>query len=443
MTLVFDKEQISKLQVKEVDVMPSIRPRLFIFDQSLRDVQGHHFTLTRNVTLSAQKEGYSVYWICSTGFKLTQDMNVSGIEVRPTLKNSMYDSYKSGAPEVKNPEKLMVEALLTACESDNITENDRLLFHTADGLTYLAVAELMKVLKPSKCPVIHICTPYDPVGVMPNRRDAGEIADAISELNKLGWVDKKIFFYGENDLLSAHLSKLWNVKVRPLNLPAANFSHVSSKTSTIQFRREKLGIGPEVFLCTYLGSARLEKGYHQLPYVVSRTFEFAGKGEFQDVNPSKIHFAFQSSPQIIGYHQTIKNAMAKMLQRPKSQVTLLTDVMSNEDYSKLLFASDMVILPYEVDKYRVRGSGVVTEVLSAGKILAATSGTYPGHIAENSGGVTADTPLNFAKSILKVIQNKTRYREMARKSAVAYSSENHYEYYWTRCLAVETLGVSQ
>ena len=295
-------------------------PRLFIFDQSLKDVQGHHFTLTRNVTLSAQEQGFSVYWICSTDFMTTKDMDFSDVEIRPTLSTSMYESYKRGAKDVKYPEKRMVKALLAACTADNITANDRMLFHTADGSTYLAVAEMMKSLKPSNCPVIHICTPYDPIGVMPNRRDADEIAAAIASLDRLDLVEKKIFFYGENNLLAAHLTKLWRVKVRPLNLPAANFSSNVSRTSTIQFRREKLGIRPDVFLCTYLGSARLEKGYHHLPYVVEKTFEFVGLGEFESVSPRHIHFAFQSSPQIIGYNQTIKNAMAKMYQKPDVQL---------------------------------------------------------------------------------------------------------------------------
>ena len=417
--------------------MASQSPRLFIFDQSLKDVQGHHYSLTRNITMSAQEQGFSVYWICSADFIATEDMDISNVEIRPVLRNSMYDSYKRGAKDVKSPEKHLLKALLAASAADDINANDKLLFHTADGATYLAVAGMIKSLKPSKCPVIHICTPYDPIGVMPNRRDANEISAAIASLKRSGLVGGKIFFYGENDLLAAHLTKLWRVKVRSLTLPAANFSNSVSKTSTIQFRREKLGIRPDVFLCTYLGSARLEKGYHHLPYILEKTFELVGQDEFAEISPNHLHFALQSSPQIIGYNQTIKNAMAKMYQKPREQVTLLTDVMSNTAYSQLLFASDMVILPYEMEKYKVRGSGIVTEVISAGKILAATTGSYPGHIAKNSGGITAVRPIEFARSILRVVKSPTKYRELAQQSAIAYNSENHYRAYWRKCLAAE------
>jgi len=198
-----------------------------------------------------------------------------------------------------------------------------------------------------------------------------------------------------------------------------------------------LRIRPDVFLCIYLGSARLEKGYQHLPYIVEKTFELAGRGEFESISPRRIHFAFQSSPQVIGYNQTIKNAMAKMYQKPREQVTLLTDVMSNTDYSKLLFASDLVILPYELEKYKLRGSGIVAEVLSTGKILAATTGSYPGHVAKQCGGITAVRPVEFARSILKVAAAPDSYRDLAQQSAVAYSSENHYRTYWSRCLAAE------
>lgn len=411
--------------------------RLFIFDQSLKDMRGHHFTLTRNITLSAQKHGYSVYWLCSSAFKFEGDMNVSNVNLRPVLKTSMYDAYKDGAETIDNPEKLMVESLLAACKTDSLTAQDRLLFHTADGLTYLAIAELMNRLKPALCPIIHICTPYDPVGVMPNRRDAKEISDMIAGLDKADLVNKKIFFYGENELLATHLEKLWGVNVRPLCLPAVNFENNISKTAAIQFRREVLGIGPNVFLSTYLGSARLEKGYHYLPYIVSRSFELIGKDAFQALAPRDLHFAFQSSPQVIGYNPTIKNAIIKMSNMPEGHVTLLKDVMTNETYATLLYASDLIILPYEQEKYRVRGSGIVTEALSAKKILAATEGSYPGYIAKKSGGVTADTPVNFAKAILNVMRNREYHQAEANNSALAYHNDNHYGAYWIKCMDAE------
>jgi hypothetical protein len=413
------------------------KPRLIIADPSLKDIRGHHFTLSRDVTKSAVRAGFDVIWYCSSEFKHAPDLDICGATVHPIFGASMYDRYKQqGNQSDVSLEQSMLDAISDGFKKDKITSKDRVLFHTADGATYLAISKYMTTASAQSCPIFHICTPYDPVGVMPNRNDADEVCQAIARLKKK-LIGKKAFFYGENPFLAKHLASIWDIPVHSLELPASEDRCLFSKTSLIQFRRETFGLSPSDFLTIYLGSARLEKGYQLLPYIVGRTFEFAGKGEFSAVNPTTVHFAFQSSPQIIGYHPDIKKAVEKMDAMPKSQVTILRQPLSDRDYSMLLHASDAVILPYEADKYRVRGSGIVSEALTAGKIILATRNSYPAKRINKGAGGDAESPLEFSKVLLGIVQNKSAYLKNAEEASAEYRQNNSLESYWPKCLKIE------
>jgi glycosyltransferase involved in cell wall biosynthesis len=430
----------TKAHTKKTGSAPAAKPRLVIVDQSLKDIRGHHFTLTRDITKSAIRAGFDVIWYCSTEFKPSPDLNTYGAEIRPVFKICMYDRYKknSGAKaKGVSLEDSLLQALTQGFKADNITSADRVLLHTADGATYLAISKLILDLPAKSRPVFHICTPYDPVGVMPNRDDPDDIFQSIARLKEKKLIGKKAFYYGENPFLAEHLSEIWDIPVNPLELPASEDRSQISKTSLIQYRRETLGIGPNVFLTVYLGSARLEKGFQHLPYVVSRAFEFAGKGTFKDVRPNTFHFAFQSSPQIIGYHPDVKKALERMDVMPAGQVTCLRHSLSDEEYSKLLHAADAVILPYEADKYRVRGSGIVSEALTAGKIILATKNSYPAKRMFKGAGASAESPQEFAKAILSIIKNKEGYARNAKKGSIQYHKDNALQSYWPKCLKVE------
>ena len=265
---------------------------------------------------------------------------------------------------------------------------------------------------------------------MPNRESADAITAMIDQLVAQNMVGKIVHFHGENELLSEHLSKLWSIPVHTLNLPVNQHKNSFSRATLIQYRRTVLGISPTTFLCTYLGAARLEKGYHYLPYIISKTFEYGG-------GDAPIHFTIQSSPQVIGYNSTIKNAILKMKQRPRHQVTLITDVLKNEEYSKLLHASNLILLPYEKEKYRVRGSGIVSEAIEAGKIVLGTTGTYPGAMGKIYVGDSAKEPKNFAKKIISFEKNRDFFENKARQAAENFIENNKCENYIRKCLDVE------
>lgn len=95
----------------------------------------------------------------------------------------------------------MLDALIDGFKNDKISASDRVLFHTADGATYLAISKYLTQTPAKDCPVFHVCTPYDPVGVMPNRDTPEEVHQAITQLKTKKLIEKKYSFMAKTHFL--------------------------------------------------------------------------------------------------------------------------------------------------------------------------------------------------------------------------------------------------
>lgn len=446
--------------------------RLFIVDPSLTDQRGHHYTLTRSVTESVRALGPEVLWLSAKSVSC-ELLELS--EIVPTFDLSMYAAYgqtsrvgetsrfqaftnrvltRTGlftqavpafAPEpelhgFEAIERSIADGLRWAIAEFDIGAADRLLFHTADGATYRALASVLNDLDFDDLPRIHVCTPYDPVGVMPNRTSAADVAEAINCFRDAGLIDRRVFLYAENPFLAEHLSELWHVPLRTLDLPMRPVTHDMEFVAR-KFREDRLKLDEKTFLISSLGAARLEKGFNLIPDVIARTFEFAGSDEFPNVSPQSIKFVLQASAQIIGRHPVIEKAIERLRQMPKSQVELLLDPLSDAEYQNLLIGSNAVLMPYDEAAYRLRGSGVVTEAVTARKFIVAKSGSYPARMAHWQGGATGSTPREMAHALVGILDNRWKRFESVRAASDQYLQRNSVNAYARKLVAAERSGM--
>nr|WP_070961004.1 hypothetical protein [Hyphomonas sp. Mor2] len=447
----------------------SLGRRLFIVDPSLKDVRGHHFALTRSITQSAKQNGLNVYWFAAADASADLREHTSLI---PLFGQSMYSAYMLGqqknsstissrlnwlkgrliartkdasprrpategeAPAAPDLKDSILKALESAFEEFNIGPSDRLLFHTADGATYEALAELVMGRDVSDLPRMHVCTPYDPVGIMPNRASAESVQTAIDKLRAGKLLERRVFLYGENPYLADHLTSIWSCPVRSLDLPVAPISE-HDKARAEEFRRNQLHAEDDRFLIASLGAARIEKGFHLIPDIIRRVFEFAQQGEFADVARSKIKFVLHASPQIVGRHPVISNAIEKLQVYSEDQVQLLLEPLSDADYNSLTLASDAVLMPYDQEAYRVRGSGVVSEAIVARKFIIAKSGSYPSEMALWQGGAIGETPQLMAKSLLTIIKNRWQRIDRVKAASIEYMESNSISRYFEKVVDAE------
>ena len=117
----------------------------------------------------------------------------------------------------------------------------------------------------------------------------------------------------------------------------------------------------------YLGDARTEKGYHWLPRLVEDAF--AAK------LPAR--FTLQSNYNVPGGEPAAVVARARLeAAAADRRVRLIPHALGSEEYRRLLFAADVVVIPYDRDHYYARSSGVFAEALAAGKPVVVPAGTW-------------------------------------------------------------------
>lgn len=440
------------------------RRRLFVVDPSLKDIRGHHYSLARSVSTSAKMSGFEVFWLASSD---ASPELLKNRELIPAFGHSMYDSYQTKNPEQPTFLRRGMRWLLRRWDRDvdgsagaeppdkeidlkvsirsdlervfgnlDIGPSDRLLFHTADGATYQALAELLQGQDLLELPSFHVCTPYDPVGVMPNRSSAADVLGAIESFKESGLLGRRVFLHAENPLLAKHLSNIWDTHVFALDLPALPVSE-DMKFVARRFRSDRLGAEQNQFLVVSLGAARLEKGFHLIPDIVRRVFEYAEEREFSEVDPARIKFVLQASAQIVGRHPVITQAIEKLQQFSKNQVELLMDPLSDEDYQSLTLAADAILMPYDEEAYRVRGSGIVSEAIVAKKFIIAKSGTYPAKMAEIQGVPLGHTPAKMARALLTIVKNRWQSFESVKQAAQEYVRDNAVEQYVKKLVFAE------
>ncbi|MEZ5919986.1 MAG: glycosyltransferase [Parvularculaceae bacterium] len=438
-------------------------PRFFIVDPSLRDMRGHHFALSTAAAQSAAVAGFEPWWLCAKS--VASEFESPDAKIHRTFGATMYENYTlTGAQGGRGPDRTHFRRVLSriarvgksmphintpraqidlaatfarelrhAMREIDFTAADRILIHTADGATFTALASLTDEMSLDETPVFHVATPYDPVGVMPNRISADDVLHSVRSYLDRGLIDRKIFLYGENGLLAKHLASLWSVPVRALPLPAAAPLE-EEIAAALAYRRDQLGVDDDAFLVISLGSARIEKGFDLFPEIIRSAVE----GEARC--PSRLKFVLHASAQIIGRHPAIAATLERLQSFPKQLVKLLLDPLSEDEYRSLLLACDAVVLPYRRQDYLYRSSGIVTEAIAAGKILIATKDSYPGAAAMEAGALVASTPEAFGAAIIRAAIEKNRFVASAIAARDSLLAENSTEDYVPKLLRSEAIA---
>ena len=106
-------------------------------------------------------------------------------------------------------------------------------------------------------------------------------------------------------------------------------------------------------------------------------------------------------------------------------VTLLRHAISEQEYNDYLSSADLIVLPYQVDRYISRTSGILAEALCAGVPAVVPQGTWLADQVRRHGagiiydGLNPDGPAEAVAAALRSI-NVLRSRADDRRSAYAH-----------------------
>ena len=120
---------------------------------------------------------------------------------------------------------------------------------------------------------------------------------------------------------------------------------------------------------TYIGDARAEKGYHLLPALVADLWE-------RWVATGRARFVVQSNDNAGRVAPEIAIARAQLRSYGDEQVTLLTTALTPDEYREQVLAADVMLLPYDGERYFARSSGILSEALTAGVPVVVPGGTW-------------------------------------------------------------------
>ena len=167
-------------------------------------------------------------------------------------------------------------------------------------------------------------------------------------------------------------------------------------------RKRSLRIG-------YLGQARCEKGFDRLAAILCQfeTLHRQAGAKRRDV------------PAISAIvHAAGSEKMARVFEEDAQGlriVELIDRTLDEDEYRRreILERIDVLILPYDIDRYARKGSGIVQEAIANAIPFVCSAQTALVDFLTEKNGECARTDEEFASSLLKIVLNYDRYLDRA------------------------------
>ena len=374
------------------------RRRLFVIDQMFKDFHGHHYEYNVSIADVALDLGLDAVIVASHDCDV--DMPLQRVSLVPWFRYTWYDAEsRAGSAHVT-----FLDELMAYLEQVLPTAQDMVLIHT------VAMSEFIQFLDNLAGTMWHEAVAF-PTFYLVLRRDPDEyypsqMAHARALLKKAfhcpSFSDKLILCSDTEEL-----SRAWSGALQcPFLTIPIPFRHALLENK----RPAQVAHAPKSVI--YLGDARNEKGYQHLPHMVFGIWE-------RYIATGRAECVFQSNYNLPGGEGGIREARLRLQQFPYG-VRLLTDLLSTEAYYRILSDGDIVVLPYDRERYERRSSGVLNEAVVAGKVVVVPKGTWLAKQVAPAGSVVYEYPSGLSYAVAYAIENF----EALSAAAVAHASQH-------------------
>jgi glycosyltransferase involved in cell wall biosynthesis len=180
-----------------------------------------------------------------------------------------------------------------------------------------------------------------------------EIPLLLESLERSG-KSSRAHFVTDSDMLKEKYTAIFQRPVAPLPL-------VISRRASECYKPPGM---PVHFVC--LGNARQEKGFKEILAAIDTLSSNGGL--------PNARFTLQSSDP----DAQSATALASFRSARAPGITLITKPLDDDSYLRLLKDADVLLLPYHVDRYRDRTSGVFCEAMTSGKPTIVSEGSFIG-----------------------------------------------------------------
>ena len=185
-------------------------------------------------------------------------------------------------------------------------------------------------------------TPWDQTG----ERGAAYYRQAFDLAREL--IGKSLFFTTENEALAKLYLQQFGIETTLLPIVLRAPQAQPNPKGTVRFG--------------FFGYSKSEKGFHLLPEAIEICWA------------RNLPVDFTVQVQHSNWERETIEAEQKL--RRLSGIELIEGVMSSAEYAQITNAVDVTLLPYDPDRFGLRGSGLYTEAVAAGRPVIAARGIY-------------------------------------------------------------------
>jgi glycosyltransferase involved in cell wall biosynthesis len=371
-------------------------PRFLLIDHSITGEGGHHLEYARHVLAAAERRGFTPLLATHERFQPAQlpwqlhrayerDMwgqlrdaadssgSVGALRVADIAAKHRnvpfiiwlgrlllrWDSHRQRKEAFARTTRSLLRRLL-------LGPTDIVFIPTLSESDFVGLSTVLKTERESVGPSWHVVFRRDiyPDGPSPDQDDKRNkrVRRAIlrSSLRSIRrhCPDHRIYYYTDTERLTDQYRRLGS-RFSTLPIPVNGTFRPRSDIPTAR-----------PVEAVFLGDARREKGYLMLPSIVEALAD--------QLDAGRLHFTIQSNNVSHGGppEPLVESARAALRAHRSNAVHVHERPMSSDDYGRLVLSADVMLIPYDPDRYRARSSGVLAEALSVGVPVVVPASTW-------------------------------------------------------------------
>ncbi len=332
--------------------------KFIIADNSLVNFMGHSYEYARSIFRTAQSEGFGSIVLANRAV-ITEI--TKAIEVIPCFRYGLDHQFRPrflsqfGEWNYFRHDQALFYDLKKNTASLKLSAEDILLFHTVRHNQLKPVIRWAEQLPRKKCPHIVFILHFTAFPTFDRPSSTAKFYSRAFKYLENSPVKERFRLFTDSQMLADEYSNYTDLPVDVVGIPHATQPHSNNFPISSKVKDE--------LVFTYLGDARVNKGFHLLPYLVK---------ELQKKHGVKIRFELQAN-QRNGNEWQINLAKQQLRE---TGATLIEKDLPTSDYYSLLHRADVILLPYTLDYYHSQSSGIFGEAISEGKPVIVPRGTW-------------------------------------------------------------------
>ena len=290
--------------------------------------------------------------------------------------------------------------------------DDHVLLGTAHARETLAVQLVAAQLGAERAPTFHLEFRHSLYKGEPMQEELEpsqnlRLYRACFSLYEQGGRSPKMKFYTDTEELARDYGRVGKVPFGVLPIP---------------FRSELIAnprMPAQALRLAFLGEARDEKGFHWLPKLIDRLMD-------DYLRPGRARFLLQANVSAPQFNPLSSQIIDRLRRYSAEHVELfgLDAPLDPDEYYSLVSRADVVLLPYDRDRYRACSSGALAEAVAGGRPVVVPASSWLSSQIPLGAGETFHDFESFVEAVKRVIDNYDAYRSHAEEVRSDWSARH-------------------